>query len=194
MEDAMKRLRAELAEARAIYDGRAKTPDAEVGAKAGAVNAIDAVVRFLVDSGVPADDQQPLIDILAAFRDHDRSKPNTLFDKKKRPGGGTLSQHGAWRAVVAAAVTLLVNAGVKKKDAMVRVAGSLKKAGIKGVTSKQLDSWHREISSKRFGDAGAVQIYKSTLDEAAATHPEDPLGAAEVLLAALPKLEPPQEL
>ena len=48
MADAMNRLRAELAEARAIYDDRDKTPDGEAGAQAGVVNTIDAVVRFLV--------------------------------------------------------------------------------------------------------------------------------------------------
>ena len=58
----MRRLRAELTEARAIYDGRAKTPDGEADAQAGAVNAIDAVVTFLVASDVSVDDQQPLLD------------------------------------------------------------------------------------------------------------------------------------
>ena len=70
MAEAMKRLRAGLAEALAIYDGCAKTPDGEAGAQAGAVNAVDTVVTFLDDSGVPFDDQKPLLAILAAFRDH----------------------------------------------------------------------------------------------------------------------------
>ncbi len=104
----MERLRAELAEARAIYDGRGETPDGEVGAKAGAVNAVDAVITFLLDTGVPLDDQQPLLDVLAAFRDHSRGKPNSLFARAKKEGGGTHSQRAAWRAAVAATITLLV--------------------------------------------------------------------------------------
>ena len=194
MAEAMKRLRAELAEARAIYDGNAKTPDGEAGAQEGAVNAIDAVMTFLVASDVPLDDQQPLLDVLAAFRDHSRGKPNSLFARLKRPGGGTHSQPGAWRAAVAATVTLLVNAEVKKRDAVRKVARSLKKAGIDDATPKKVDLWHREISSERFGDLGAVQIYRSTLAKAAATHPENPRLAAEQLLAGLPALRPPQEL
>ncbi len=113
MAEPMERLRAELAEARAIYDDRAKTPDGEAGAPAGALCAIDAVVTFLVGSDVPLGDQQPLLDVLAAFRDHSRGKPNSLFARVKRPGGGTHSQHAAWRAAVAATVTLLVRAKVK---------------------------------------------------------------------------------
>ena len=192
--EAMKRLRAELAEARAIYDGRAEALDGETGQRAGAVHAVNAVVTFLFDSGVPVNDQQPLLDILAAFRDHSRSKPNSLFASVKTGGGGTHSQRAALRAVVAATVKLLVDAGVKKKAALVIVAIALKKAGIAGVTPKQVDSWHREISSERFGDHGAIQIYKSTLAGAAAAHPKNPRRAAEDLLAGLPGLSPPQEL
>ena len=193
MSDAIKRLRADLAEARAIYDDP-KMPDGEAGGQAGAANAIDAVVTFLGDSGVPSRDLEPLLHVLAAFRDHSRGTPNSLFARVKRPGCGTQSQHGAWRATVAATVTLMVNAGVKKKDAVANVAKSLKKAGIDGVTPKQVNSWHREISTERFADHGAIQIYKSTLAEAAAAHPKNPRRAAEDLLAALPDLKPPQEL
>ena len=194
MASAMQRLRAELAEARAIYDGRERTPDGELGRKAGAVNAIDAVMTFLAASDVPRGDQEPLEDILAAFRDHKRGKPNSLFDKKKKPGGGTLSQDAAWRAVIAAAVTLLVRAKVRKREALAIVADSLKKAGFVDVSKTKVDTWHREISNKRHADPGAIQIYHSTLAEAAAVHPGLPGRAAEDLLAGLPNLAPPPEL
>ena len=194
MVEAMKQLRTELAEARAIYDGRAKTPDGKAGAPAGALNAIDAVVTFLVASDVPLDDQQPLLDVLAAFRDHNRGKPNSLFKREKRPGGGTHSQHAAWRAAVAATVTLLVRAKVKKQDALAIVTDSLKKAGIAGVTKTKVNTWHREISNERHADLGAIQIYYSTLAQADVVHPGFPGRAAEDLLAGLPALSPPQEL
>ncbi len=194
MAKSMNILRADLTEARAIYDGRAKTPDGEAGAKAGAVNAVDAVVTFLVDSGVPSSDLEPLLHVLAAFRDHNRGRPNSLFDRVKRPGGGTHSQHGAWRAVVAATVTILLSAGVKKKDAAATVASSLKRAGIDGVAPNQVDSWHREISSERVVDLGAIQIYKDALAEAEAVHPHNPRRAADDLLAGLPGLSSPKEL
>ena len=194
MAAAMKRLRAELAEARAIYAGRAKTPDGEAGLQAGAVNAINAVVTFLSDSGVPPDDWQPLLGVLAAFRDHSRGKPHPLFARVKRPGGGTLSEHAAWRAAVAATVTLLVRAKVKKRDALAIVADSLKKAGVVGVTKTKVNTWHREISNERHADLGAIQIYDSTLAQADVVHPGLPGRAAEDLLAELPHLRPPQQL
>ena len=192
--DAMKRLRAGLAEARAIYDGPAKTPDDEDRGPAAAVNAIDAVVTFLRDNGVSFKDRQPLLDILAAFRDHSRGKPNSLFARVKRPGGGTHSHTAGWRAVVAAAVTLLGRDKVKKRDALKIVANSLKKAGITDVTKTNVETWHREISNERHADPGAIQIYKSVLAKADETHPGLPGRAAELLLAELPGLSPTQEL
>ncbi len=194
MASAMQRLRAELAEARAIYDGRERTPDGESGRKAGAVNAIDAVMTFLAASDIPRGDQQPLEDVLAAFRDHKRGRPNSLFDKVKKPGGGTHSQRATWRAVIAATVTLLVRAKVKKRDALANVADSLNKAGFADISKTKVDTWHREISSERHADPGAIQIYHSTLAKSAEVHPGNPRSGAEDLLAGLPSLGPPPEL
>ena len=189
-EGAMKLLRNELAEARATYDGRDKTLNGEAAAarRTRAVDAVTAVMMFLYDSGVRAEDQQPLIDILAAFTDHQRGKPNSLFASMKKAGGGTHCQIAVWRAEVAVAVALLIKAGEGKKAAVAHVADALTEAGIAGITPKRVDSWHREISSERFGNPAAIQIFKSRLAE----DPADPRRAAEVLLMVMP--DPPQEL
>ena len=107
---AMDRLRADLAEARAIYDGRDKTPAGESGQIAGAVNAIAATVTFLRNSGVSSEYWDPLLIVLAAFRDHNLGKPHPLFCRKKRTDeqGKTLSsgksnpaEVNTWRGVAA---------------------------------------------------------------------------------------------
>ena len=183
MAEPMERLRAELAEARAIYDSRAKTPDGEAGPQAGAVNAIDAVITFLVASEVPLSVQDPLLVVLAAFRDHSRGKPHPLFAIDKKAGRRLHSQENAWRAYVAAAVQLLVDAGVKKQDALANVADSLRKSGIAGVTKMKVDTWHREISSDRQADHAIIKLYRNMLDQ---TDPANPRLAAEKLLATLP--------
>ena len=189
MAEAMKRLRAELAEARAIYDGRDKTPDGEEGAQAGAVNAIDAVVTFLRDSGVPRGDRQPLLVVLAAFRDHSSGKPHPLFAIEKRGGRRELSQDTMWQACVAVVVTLLRKAGVKKRDALANVADSLRKSGIKEITATKVDTWHRKISTGACADNAAGELYRSALGAADAAHPKSPRLAAEELLAELPSLK-----
>lgn len=88
-EEAMKLLLDELAKARAIYDGREKMLYGEGAAarRAGAFFAVNAVEMFLRDSRVRAHDLQPLIDISAAFTDHSRGKPNSLFASMKKGGG-----------------------------------------------------------------------------------------------------------
>lgn len=195
-EEAMKLLLDELAKARAIYDGREKMLYGEGAAarRAGAFFAVNAVEMFLRDSRVRAHDLQPLIDISAAFTDHSRGKPNSLFASMKKGGGGTHWQIGAFRARVAATVTLLIKTGDKKKAAVARVADALTEAGIPGVTAKQVDSWHREISSERFGDRAAIQLYKSQLAKRVSYNPTDPRLAAQCMLVSLPDFAPPREL
>lgn len=192
----MKLLLDELAKARAIYDGREKMLYGEGAAarRGGAFFAVNAVEMFLRDSRVRAHDLQPLIDISAAFTDHSRGKPNSLFASMKKGGGGTHWQIGAFRARVAATVTLLIKTGDKKKAAVARVADALTEAGIPGVTAKQVDSWHREISSERFGDRAAIQLYKSQLAMHVSYNPTDRRLAAECMLVVLPYFAPPREL
>lgn len=194
MEEAMKRLRHELLKARLVCATCDKAPDAVMWHRAYARRAVIAVVKFLKDSGVPREDLGLLIDISGAFRDHKHGKPNPLFGWVKKRGGGTLSRVGGWRASVAATVALLVNAGEKKKTALAHVADSLTKAGLTGVTAKRVDSWHREISSERFGDRAAIQLYKSQLAKRVSYNPTDPRLAAQCMLVSLPDFAPPREL
>lgn len=190
MEEAMKRLRHELLKARLVCATCDKAPDAVMWHRACARRAVIAVVKFLKDSGVPREDLGLLIDISGAFRDHKHGKPNPLFGWVKKRGGGTLSRVGGWRASVAATVALLVNAGEKKKTALAHVADSLTKAGLTGVTAKRVDSWHREISSERFGDPDVIQLFKNLVAAGAKEHPTDTRRAAEKLLAVVTKDRP----
>ena len=191
-DDPLDQLRASLAEARAIYDGKAETPDGETGPIAGAVNAVDAVLSFLRASPIDSQDLDPLLIIEAAFRDHSFGKRHPLFALKKRvgekgniksPGQRLPSQVWVWRATVAAAVNLRMLAGDSKKAAVSAVADAI------DAKPGEVDGWHREISIERMADQGAVTIYKSTISKALEVHPDSPQLAAQQLIAALPRLK-----
>ena len=176
---ALGRLRAALAEARDIYDGRDKTPAGENGPIAGVVNGIHALNEYLGEVGIPQCDRDPLLVLNAAFRDHARGKPHPLFAVTKKEGHRAHSTDNMWRAAVAAAVQLLQQAGTKKPEAIAIVAERI------GVKASTVDSWHRQISTERHTDKGAIQTYKTTLAEAAEVHPEAPAKAAQQLLDGL---------
>jgi hypothetical protein len=121
-----------------------------------------------------------------AFRDNASGARNDIFAiKKKRGHPRTLSQDAAWQAYVAAAVTLLVNAKVRKRAALANVADSLRKSGIKGITAKKVETWHREISTERYVDPTIIYLYRNMLDAANKKHPKSPRLAAEELLETL---------
>ncbi len=176
---ALGRLRAALAEARDIYDGRDETPAGESGPIAGVVNSIHALNEYLGEVGIPQCDRDPLLVLEAAFRDHARGKPHPLFAVTKQRGRRGYSTDNTWHGAVAAAVQLLQQAGTKKPEAIAIVAERI------GVEQSRVESWHREISTERHTDKGAIQTYKTTIAEAAKVHPEAPAKAAQQLLNGL---------
>jgi hypothetical protein len=181
--EALKRLRAALTEARAIYDARDETPAGESGPIAGVVNTVHALVDYLREIEIPTDERGPLLVLEAAFRDHARGKPHPLFAMTKKRGRRGHSTDNTWHATVAAAVTLLQKAGEKKPRPIATVADRI---GVKRATVR---TWHREISAERHADDATITIYKNTLADAAETHPDSPALAAEQLLAARPSLK-----
>ncbi len=177
---ALRRLRAALAEARDIYDGRDETPAGESGPIAGVVNSIHALNEYLGEVGIPQCDRDPLLVLEAAFRDHARGKPHPLFAVTKQRGRRGYSTDNTWHATVAAAVTLLTKADNSKAKAIATVADRI------GEMRAKVRYWHNEISNERLRDDGALAVYQSTLAHAAEVHPDSPALAADQLLAALP--------
>ena len=175
--EALKRLRAALTEARAIYDGRDTDDANEHGPIAGVVSTVHALVDYLREIEIPCD---PLLVLEAAFRDHARGKPHLLFARTKKAGQQAGSVDKVWHATVAAAVTLLTKADNSKAKAIATVADRI------GEKRAKVRYWHNEISNERLRDDGALAVYQSTLAHAAEVHPDSPALAADQLLAALP--------
>lgn len=180
VDDSLDRLRAALAEARAIYDGEAETMDSECGPVAGVANAVFAIDEYLRAVRVPEQERTPLIALLGALRDHARGKPHPLLAVAKKEGRRGHSADNAWRAYVAAGVTMLVKAGDRKTNAIATVAKRL------GVRKSTVESWHREISTGRHGDSGTTTLYKNMLLLGDETFRDNPRQAADTLLDILP--------
>lgn len=136
---------------------------------------------------------RPLNDLLYHLDDLDRGiAADVLVPKKVENRPGTALTEELFRAIVAAAMTCLMNAGKKRKEAAQHIARRLaklgaKSAGGKPIEAKQIEDWRDKNMTERACENIAAARYNLALDR---VRGKDPIAAVDFLLDALTDISP----
>lgn len=137
----------------------------------------------------------PLIDLACALKDLDRGIVAPLLEAAKvghRPPNALSDE--LFRALPAAAMTLLMEAGTSRKDAGREVASRLVRMGYRDqsgnrISGSQIAKWREKMMTERAAEHLAVARYQLALEQ---VKEKDPAEAAKFILANIPALYPPQ--
>lgn len=136
----------------------------------------------------------PLNHLLYGLKDLDRGKPNALFEPVKLDHGppNTIADV-IFRAIPAAAMTCLMENGVKRTPAAETIARRLNKLGYRDrsggrIRASHVEQWREEAMSRRPKERLAAQRYWDALNEVKGMRPEQ---AVSYLLDSLQSLPPP---
>ena len=106
-------------------------------------SALVAVLGFLRPRLPDAFMLTPLSDVLAALADVDEGRMHPLFEPRTKLGGKrSYISDDADRDLATAAVTLMIEGGMKKRDALRRVASNM------DMSQSQLDRWRKNIADR----------------------------------------------
>lgn len=127
------------------------------------IDMLHGLHDFLIGAGFEYSEIRLLQRLLGALEDHQRGKPHPLIAVKKTPGRRGHEADNMFKCHIAVAVSVLVKAGRKKKQAFNEIAETLKHAGI-DIPPTKIDNWHREISSERHAEPELTDNYRRLLE------------------------------
>lgn len=179
-EIARERLENRLKEAREVFNRKPDDnahPDAAPNLQLEGVSiALEAFHEHAADQGIDPELLDPLTVLAGALADADNGITNALIKRRRRRKGGrpALPQYyQAYMATAAAAVTLLIRAGVSRRDALGKAANRM------GVSVATLSAWRDKRNEK--GET-ANRMYQTVLDMAEDKSPKAAAAAAETLI------------
>lgn len=160
--------------------------------------AIGNVLIRVIDLVLELHPDQPslplsLSQLLLALKDLDRGAVSPLLTPEKTSARPPDRFNEVFlRAVAAAAMTVLVDGGVRRDDASQYVAHSMRKMGYRlrgnAPDAKQIARWRATLMGKKRSDAKDVKRYQDALIE---MKDKEPYQAADILLSSLPSMHPP---
>jgi hypothetical protein len=136
----------------------------------------------------------PLNQLLYGLKDLDRGKPNPLFEPVKLDHGPPNPIADViFRPIPAAAMTCLMDNGVKRRPAAETIARRLNSLGYRGrsgqrIKATQVMQWREEVMSRVPKEELAARRYWEALNEVKGMGSEE---AVAYLLNSLPSLPPP---